>query len=178
MKKEVKNDNQINWREPAEDRPYYIDLAFEGRIYVSKEMFHEYMRPEWADWKRNERSSRCQVPNGHGGVKRCDKDCKECPYFRNGKTISIDELYQKYEMEIADDSQSIIDTMVEEERNNALWNAVATLEPTDQKIMKLFSEGFSERDMSDLLQLPRTTISYRKNKCFEILRELLKDYHY
>ena len=81
-------------------------------------------------------------------------------------------------MELADDSQSIIDTMVEEERNNALWNAVATLEPTDQKIMKLFSEGFSERDMADLLQLPRTTISYRKNKCFEILRELLKDYHY
>lgn len=178
MKKEVKNDNQINWREPAEDRPYYIDLAFKGRIYVSKEMFHEYMRPEWADWKRNERSSRCQVPNGHGGVKRCDQDCKQCPYFRNGKTISIDELYEKYEMELADDSQSIIDTMVEEERNNALWNAVATLEPTDQKIMKLFSEGFSERDMSDLLHLPRTTISYRKNKCFEILRELLKDYQY
>ena len=171
-------ENQINWQEPTEERCYYIDLEFQGRIWVTKEMFHEYMRDEWAEWKRKERSSRCQVPNGKGGVKRCDKDCKECPYFRNGKSISIDDLYEKYEMELADKSASIIETMVEEERNKALWDAIAKLDPTDQKIMKLFSEGFSERDIADALGMPRTTISYRKKISFDILREKLKDYYY
>ena len=174
MKKEEK---QINWREPTEERCYYIDLEFTGRIYVTKEMYHEYMREEWAEWKRNERSTRCQVSSENGGVKRCDKNCSECPHFRNGRAVSIDELYERYEMEIADQSQSIIDKMVEEERNAALWNAIAELEPTDQKIMKLFSEGMSERDISDVLNIPRTTISYRKKVSFDILREKLKDYY-
>lgn len=173
----VKDVNQINWREPSEDRPYYIDLAFEGRIYVSKEMFHEYMILEWADWKRSERSTRCQVPNSHGGLKRCIQDCKECNYFRNGKLISFDNLYEKYEKELSDESQLIINKLIEEETNTALWKAISTLNPIDQNILKLFSDGVSECEISRMLKIPRTTISYHKNKCFEKLKVLLTEYY-
>lgn len=172
-----KKENQINWREPTEERCYYIELEFQGKIWVTKEMYYEYMREEWAEWKRNERSSRCQVSSENGGVKRCDKNCSECPRFRNGRVISINDLYDRYGMEIKDQSRSIIDKMVEEERNSALWNAISELDPIDQKIMKLFSEGMSERDISDVLGMPRTTISYRKKTNFDILRSKLKYFY-
>jgi len=174
----AKEEKQINWQEPTEERCYYIDLEFQGRIYVTKEMYNEYMKSTWSEWKRNERSTRCQVSNGRGGVKRCDKDCKECPHFRSGKSVSLDEVYEKYELEIADKSPSIIEKMVEEERNAALWKAVEELDPLDQKIMKLLSEGFSERDMAEALGIPRTTISYRKKISLDFLREKLKDFYY
>lgn len=167
---------EINWYEPSTERTYYIDLEYQGRIWVTKEMYQRLMKDNWSEWKRNERISRCQIFNENGGIKRCDKKCEDCIYFRSGKTISLDELYEKYEFELEDSSRTIVDRINESERNAALWTAIDELDSTDQKIIKMYSLGYSEREIAKKLQLPRTTINYRKKDIMKILREKLRDF--
>ena len=167
------NNTEIEWRVPTEERNYYIDLEYQGRIWVTKEMYQRLMSDVWNEWKRNERISRCQISSGNGGVKRCEKKCENCVYFRSGETIYLDELYEKYEFELADSSPSIVDQINENERNEVLWKAVSELDSTDQKIIKMYSLGYSEREIAKELQLPRTTINYRKKEILKILREKL-----
>ena len=174
----LKGNEKDDYCIPSRKRKYKIKLENGKIVYVDYETFKRIMKSKWNDWKFKDRSSRCQISNGHGGLKRCIQDCKKCNHFRNGELISLDELYEKYNLHIADSSQSIIDKLNKKEINDALWEAISTLKPVDQKILKLFSEGISERDISRILNIPRTTISYRKNKCFEKLKELLKDYYY
>lgn len=168
------NQKEINWYEQTEERNYYIDLEYQGRIWVTKEMYQRLMRDDWNEWKRKERTSRCQISNENGGVKRCDNKCKSCNYLRSGQMISLDELNEKYEFELVDSSPTIIDQINEKERNDALETAISELDSTDKEIIKMFSLGYSEREIAKELQLPRTTISYRKKDIIENLREKLQ----
>lgn len=167
---------EINWYEPSTERNYYIDLEYQGRIWVTKEMYQRLMKDNWSEWKRNERISKCRISNGHGGIKRCDKKCEDCIYFRSGETIYLDELYEKYEFELADFSSSIVDQINKNERNEVLWKAVSELDSTDQKIIKMFSLGVSEREIAKELGISRTTINYRKKVIIDTLRKKLQGY--
>ena len=172
----MKEEKAINWYEKSEDRPLYIDLEYEGRIWVDKNTYNNYMRDRWKEWKQKERLSRCNVPDEKYGLKRCMKNCFECIYFRNNKLLSIEEIYEEYELEIEDKSVSIIDELLEDELKEKLWQARDELEQLDQKIILLFSEGYSEQQISTILIIPRTTINYRKKISLDFLRKKLKSY--
>jgi len=171
----TKEEQFIDYEVPAGDRPYYLDIDGK-RIFVSEEVYRAYKQPLWAEHKRKERESRCQVSNGRGGLKRCNDDCSTCPFSKNGKPLSINRLYEDYEYEVSSKSETIIEKVVNEEFKNELWKAVGSLDEVDKQIAILFSEGLSERAIATEVNLSQKAVNKRKTKIFNELKELLKDY--
>ena len=74
--------------------------------WVSKEMYHEIMRAQWAEVKAEERVDRCLLPNGKGGFIMCP-ECNKCcgcikvgsMDFDNNHTASLDALMTESEAE-------------------------------------------------------------------------------
>lgn len=171
----TKDDDFIDYEVQSEDRPYYLDIDGK-RIYVTEEVYRAYKQPLWAEHKRKERERRCQVSNGRGGVKRCEDDCSQCPYSKTGSTISLDRLYEDYEYEIADSSESPLDNMIQEELNQKMRKAVAELGSVEQQIVKAFMAGSSERAIAKEVGLSQKAVNKRKTRIFSELREKIKDY--
>lgn len=169
------NENFIDYEVPSDDRKFYLEI--DGTtIYVNEEHYRMYMQPIWAENKRKKRETRCQVSDGRGGVKRCTDDCSKCPFSKSGSSLSIDRLYENYELEIADQSESILDNLVKEELKKKLWKAVDSLEEVDQQIVRLFSDGLSERAIADKVNLSQKAVNKRKIRIFSELKEILKDF--
>ena len=169
-----KNEKSVNWEEPSEDRPFYLDI--DGtRIYVSEVMYRDFKRPLWSEHKRKEREARCMVSNGRGGLKRCTDDCALCNKDRFGNVLSLDKFYEEYEYEMVDRAPSILDCLIEDEVKNELWSAISELSELDQQITKLFSEGLSERKIDEKVNLSQKTVNKRKQQIFDELRKKLKD---
>ncbi len=156
-------------------KQYFIEINGE-QIPVTEEVYRAYKQPLWAEHKRNERNKRCQIPNGKGSLKRCEKDCSQCPHARNGSVLSLDcfeeDGYFPEDTTAVDPQQILEDALLLE----ALWEAVAELEPDNQQIIRLFSEGVSEREIAVAVGLSQKGVNKRKTKLFEILREQLKDF--
>ena len=172
----TKDDDFIDYEVPSEDRPYYLDIDGK-RIYVTEEVYRAYKQPLWAEHKRKERESRCQVSNGRGGVKRCEEDCSQCSYSKTGSTLSRDRLYEDYEYKIADSSESPLDTLIKEEFKQKTKEAIAELGPVDQQIIRSFMNGISEREIAKEIGISQKAVNKRKNKLLKELNKKLKEYH-
>ena len=68
-----------------ESKEYYVIIDGQ-QVPVTEEVYRAYMRPVWAEQKRQERSKRCRVD----GV-RCTGDCSQCPHQRTGSVVSLDQ---------------------------------------------------------------------------------------
>lgn len=88
----------------------------------------------------------------------------------------MDKMYDDYQYEFADTSQSIIDNLVKEELYQKMWIAINELGELDQEIVTLFMNGFSERAIAEKVNLSQKVVNKRKNKAFDDLRSKLKDY--
>lgn len=156
-------------------KQYYLPINGE-QVPVSEEVYRAYKQPLWKEHKRKERSKRCSISNGRGGVKRCDAGCSQCPHDRNGSALSLDcfeeDGYFPADLTAADPQQILEDALLLEE----LWEAVSELEPDNQTIIRLFSEGASEREIADAVGLSQKGVSKRKSKLFALLYERLKDF--
>ena len=172
----MKNFDNQNWREPTEERCYYLDLEHQGRVWVTKEVFLEYMKIEWTEWKRNERLKRCKISNGKGSLKRCENDCSKCNHYKNNSLLSLDELYEKYKIDVSNSEESIKQKVIKDEIIDKLHNIISSFELMDQRIMNMLLDGYSEYEISKIINVPRTTISYRKKICFNYIKNQLKDY--
>ena len=170
-------DFSINWHEKSVDRPFYIDLEYEGRIYVDRETYLNYMRDEWREWKEESRKSRCQVPSEKGGLKRCTDDCSKCPFFRNGRNISLDQLYDNYEYEVEDESSDIIQKLIKDEKAAMIRKAVEELSPINKMITKkIIYEDKSQDEIAEILGISQTAVSKRYSKSLDQLKEKLSEY--
>lgn len=156
-------------------KQYFLEINGE-QVPVTEEVYYEYKRPLWAEHRRKERSKRCQISNGHGGIKRCDGDCSKCTHERNGSVLSLDcfeeDGYLPPDSMVIDPQRILEDAALLE----ALWDAVGELEPENQTIIKLFSKGASEREIADAVGLSQKGVNKRKTKLFELLYEKLKDF--
>ena len=166
-----------DWQQPAENRPFYIDLEFEGRIYVSKELYKEYMRPERNEWKKSDRESRCMVPGVHGKLKKCSKKCSECAHFRNNYSVSIEYLHDQYELEIEDRDSNVVKNLINDETMIAVRTAIESLNPIEKTIIKkTFYDDLSQEEIGKILGMSQRLVSYHLKKAKDALYEQLKDY--
>lgn len=187
MTKEVTNlylvEDGIDYSKPDADRTFYLDIDGQ-RIWVTKEQYDSFKRPLWNEKKERELQGKCLIEAERGGVKRCRKPssaCAECPYYQNNHTnghiVSLDRLYDAYEYEIADDSESIVDRLIEEEKERAVHKAVSEIQdPTDRKIIELFMEGLNDILIAKSLGFSRKTVNKRRLRTFTELAEKLKNY--
>lgn len=137
---------------------------------ASKVQYDKYMRPLWAEAKREERSRRCTVSNGKGKLKRCTEDCSKCKRLHEGSVISLDEL-QSEGIEVAhtekDTADIVIDMMILEE----LTKALEELDPDSRRICELIKEGFSDREMAVECKIPKSTLSDKKRRLLTKLQK-------
>lgn len=143
---------------------------------MSEEVYRAFKQPLWKEHKRKEREKHCSISNGRGGLKRCEEDCSQCPHERTGSVLSLDGFEESgflpSDPRAVDPYQILEETLFLEE----LWAAVSELAPDNQLIIKLFSDGASEREIADAVGLSQKGVNKRKARLFEQLYERLKNY--
>ncbi|WP_392486578.1 sigma-70 family RNA polymerase sigma factor [Haloimpatiens sp. FM7315] len=136
----------------------------------SKAQYDEYMRPLWAEAKREERSRRCTVSNGKGKLKRCTGDCSKCERLHEGSAISLDEL-QSEGIEVAHTEKDTADIVIDMMLLDELTKALEELDPDSRRICELIKEGFSDRGMAAECKLPKSTLSDKKKRLLSKLQK-------
>lgn len=151
-------------------------LTIENQVIeVSGEVYRAYKQPLWAERKRKEREKRCVISDGRGGTKRCTEDCRKCNKQRTGTILSLDGLTEESGFEPAD-SVDIAELVADKLLLEELYAALEELDPDNRRIMALFANGKSEREIAADIGLSQKAINKRKAKLFEQLRNRLKDF--
>lgn len=152
-----------------ENRQRYIFIDNEP-IPVTEEVYRAYMRPVWAEQKRQERAKRCRID----GV-RCAGDCSQCPHMRTGTAVSLERLDEVNHtpMDLSADVQEIVEgrLLLEE-----LFRRLEELDPDGQLLCRLLMDGKSERQIAGKLGISQVAVNKRKQKVFALLREALGDW--
>lgn len=152
-----------------ENRQRFIFIDNEP-IPVTEEVYRAYMRPVWAEQKRQERAKRCRI----GGA-RCTGDCSQCPHMRTGTAVSLERLNEVNHMpvDLSADVQEIVEGRLLLE---ALFRQLEELDPDGQLLCRLVMDGKSERQIAGQLGISQVAVNKRKQKVFAILREALDDW--
>lgn len=152
---------------------YFIEIDGE-QVPVTEEIYRAYKQPLWAEHKRKERSKRCQISNGRGGLKRCEENCSQCPHQKNGSVLSLDcfeeDGYFPADLTAVDPHQILEDALLLEE----LLAAIAELDPINQRIIELLQDEMSEREIAAVVGLSQKAINKRKAKIREELKRFKK----
>lgn len=189
----------------SEEQLFYIPYFEEfnnRRIYVPCEREYFYF---WRNERRKERlqkirEGRCKVPSEKYGVKRCTADCKHCPYKQDpndpdkevtdynwtGNALSLDEPIGFHDngdpiyIDIADDSATVIDSLIEEEikaeRKKTVEDLLNELSELDRTIVVLYySHSKSDADISKAVNVPRATVQRRRIKAFEYMKKRISE---
>lgn len=200
-KKEVEEALALyNAGKPDEEHLFYIPYYEEWNnrsVYIPCEREFFYF---WRNERRKERlqkirEGRCKVPSEKYGVKRCTADCKHCPYKQDpndpdkevtdynwtGNALSLDEPIGFHDngdpiyIEVADDSLSVLEEMIEEEikaeRQKVVDEGLLELSELDRTILTLYySQSKSDAEISRMVGVPRATVQRRRMKAFEYLK--------
>lgn len=181
--------------------PYFEEFN-NRRIYVPCEREYFYF---WRNERRKERlqkirEGRCKVPSEKYGVKRCTADCRHCPYKQDpndpdkevtdyswtGNALSLDEPIGFHDngdpiyIDIADDSATVLDSLIEEEikadRKKAVEELLNELGELDRTIVVLYySHSKSDADISKVVNVPRATVQRRRVKAFEYMKKRISE---
>ena len=150
-----------------ESKEYYITIDGQ-QVPVTEEVYRAYMRPMWAEQKRQEREKRCRV----NGV-RCMEDCSQCPHQRTGSVVSLDQLAEDGFLpadRLADIEEIVAGRIMLED----LLRALDELDPDGKLMCELFGQGMSEREMTQVFGVSRPVIHKRLMRLFEHLRKILE----
>jgi RNA polymerase sigma factor (sigma-70 family) len=153
-----------------ENQERFIEIDGE-QIPSNEEVYRAYKRPAWAERKRNEREKRCRDEKG----KRCTSDCSLCDKQRTGAILSLDYSAVEYGFEPSDPAD-IEEILAEKQLLEELLSALDELDPDNRRIMELFANGMSEREIATDIGLSQKAINKRKAKLFAQLKERLKNF--
>lgn len=124
-----------------------------------EELYLTYMRPIWAEMKREERSRRCMVSDGKGKLKRCENDCKNCERMKEGTTLSLDLFYEENAFEFEDPAanqcETILTAMLFEDLLESLRNKAPELAP----IFEMLYDGKTQRTIANLINKPQSSVN-------------------
>lgn len=169
-------------------KEWYIEVENYGKVSVSKKVFTTYFNAISKEKIRRKRANACRIMGESGRLIRCpnyrichmigtDEDGRQlaCPHMNETNTpLSLDELYQEYEIEAVDESESIVESLVREEVSDQIEIALASLNEKDRQIIRLFFwDGLNESEIAKVLKVSQPAIFKRKNKILQILREKL-----
>lgn len=150
-----------------ETKEFYVTIDGQ-QIPVTEEVYRAYMRPVWAEQKRQEREKRCRVD----GV-RCMEDCSRCPHQRTGSVVSLDQLAEDGFLP-ADRQADIEEIIAGRIMLEDLFRALEELDPDGRLMCELFGQGMSEREMTKVFGVSRPVIHKRLTRLFEHLRKILE----
>lgn len=107
-------------------------------------------------WHRNENRNE---------ERRNFREKERCP-------ISIDQMREEHDFEYTDNSYyENIEKENKQEVNDLIWSLVSEFDPIDQEIIRLYNEGHTDSYISQQVNMPRSTIQWRKRMVIELLKE-------
>lgn len=145
---------------PAEIRPVKIGNRLVDGMLIpasSEEQYRGIIRDIWKEEQRLARSRKCSVSNGHGGLKRCEGDCKKCDCLKNGNVLSLDRFYEENNLEFnepTDDKSEIILALATLED---LITKLNSINPIYGSVIKMLYDGLSQRAIAAALGKPNST---------------------
>lgn len=151
-----------NYELNNEELTYYIEID-DQKIPVTEAVYRAYKRPVWKEKKTRQR----QRAKGTGGP--------DCTKAVGATPLSIDRMLEDG-LDLPENGSSLEDMVIMNSMIEELRKALAQLAPKDRQILELFSDGLSDRKISAEIDMPQTTVSYRRKILMKALREQLKDY--
>ena len=140
-------------------------------IPATKEQYEAYMRPLWAEMKREERSRCCAVRDGNGKLKRCELDCKTCKKMKDGAPLSLESFFEETELEFeapdAIQCEAILTAMLFEDLFESLRNQAPELAP----IFEMLYDGKSQRTIATIIDKPQSSLNYMIKRMKKILQQ-------
>ena len=136
-------------------------------VVMSQEVTRLYER----ELKKLERQDRCRNTDDT----RCMKNCRKCDKQRDGAQLSLDQM-----IEVGNLPQDIctVESLFEDiELSEALHVAITQLSEIDQKIVMLWAQGCTEREIADTIGACQKSVNNWKKAAFAELRAYLKDFH-
>lgn len=164
-----------NYYSPSIDR--FLKFRLDGDSHVTYWNHHDYLlllsaRNE--ERKRRELETRCQVQGKNGKLIRCMKNCSECDHYRLNHTVSLDKLCESgYDLACGSGG---LEVYVKKELLTKYFSVLSDFSETDKAIITRTISGLKTTEISKELGIPQQTVCYRKTKCLEKLKILLKDY--
>lgn len=133
--------------------------------------------------KREDMITRCMIPSERKGLVRCMHACSTCPYKKNPNdpneeyhrtsgTVSIEFLFDNYELEFADDTTNLLETFSKKEILDKAIELIKKRSQLDQQIASLLN--LSDSEIAEKLGKPRTTIRDCRNKMINNLKKYFK----
>ena len=172
-------------KKPEEEMRYcsYFNSITRKRMYVpcTIEYFHAWRNMLAEEHRLEDNESRCLVRSErYSYMKRCQEDCKNCPYgktHRDGIPLSIDRFDEDNNYEIAD---TLTDTpheaLIKSEREEALERELSLLDEESRMILNLFNDGHTDDEIGKAMSLKRSTVQYKKSCLISTLKERLKTF--
>ena len=119
-------------------------------VPCTKEQYYAYMRPIWAEMQREERSRRCMVSNGRGGLKRCEGNCSKCEKMKTGSTISLENMKKETGKEVPDPTIDTSNIALTTMLFNDLMKKLQEQDPQLAEIFSLLFDGESQRSIAKI----------------------------
>jgi hypothetical protein len=150
-------------------------------IPVSEEMYLDHTRWIANERYRARRDHRC----GNNNYTRCNGDCGHCIYQIPGDVLYMDSLVNtnndhsedgNFGLDIPDTNTSVEDLVVNEIMLTSLLKDLDGIMPDGAQIFSLIAHGFTERQVATKLGISQSTLSYRKNKLFNYIRQHREDF--
>lgn len=145
-------------------------------IPVSEETYLYHSRWVANERYRARRDHRCGNPN----FTKCNGDCGHCIYQIPGDVLYMDSLVETdrdhsedgdFSIDIPDEQASFEDRVVDELMLASLLKDLDSILPDGGQIFTLIAQGFTERQVAAKLGISQSTLSYRKNKLFDYIRQ-------
>lgn len=159
--------NQAN-QSPDREYKVYIPSTHQF-VPVTKDFYYEYYRPIWCIQKEAQKHDQCMCPKSK--LWRCDGCCLDCPYHAPGNVWSL-EYEQELMGDKREDPSADIESIVTDKIVlDKLFKRLDELFPEARRIGELRMEGVSDRDIADILGMPRSTFRSRLAKVEALIRE-------
>lgn len=157
-----------------QDREYKIYLqSIHQLIPVTKEIYYEYYRPIWRTQKEAQKHGQCMCPRSK--LWCCDGCCLDCSYHALGNIQSLDYTQELMGDILEDpnaDSESVITDRITLQQ---LFLRLDELFPEARRIGELRMSGLSDRDIAELMGIPRSTFRSRLKKIESLLHDEFGD---
>lgn len=119
-------------------------------VPCTQEQYYAYMRPIWAEMQREERSRRCMVSNGRGGLKRCEGNCSKCEKMKTGSTISLENMKKETGKEVPEPTIDASSIALIAMLFNDLMKKLQEQDPQLAEIFALLYNGESQRSIAKI----------------------------
>lgn len=161
-------------QQPGNDNEYYLTINGVN-VPCSKDVYNAVKDPARAEKKQKQRDWRCRDGKGI----RCMKDCTQCNYYRfkgdpTGTTVSLNQMYDESEFEPGA-TGSIEETVIYIAIFEELLKILNEIKPKYARIFELLYNGYSNTEIAETLDMPKSTVGDDILKIRKIAQEYTKD---